>query len=46
MYYVTDEEGLLNAINSIKDSNKFNFKKYIYLNKSKENMKKLFKLID
>jgi len=46
MYYVTDEEGLLNAIHSIKGSNKFNFKKYIYLNKSTENMKKLFQIID
>ena len=46
MYYVTNEDDLLTAINSIKVSDKFNFTKYIYLNKYTENINKLFKLID
>ena len=42
IYYVVNDRDLLAAIDSIKDSSKFNFNNYIYSGKSSENIKKLF----
>ena len=47
VYYINNFENLKNCIETIKNSSQINFDNYIFLDKSKKNIKKLFQnLID